>query len=367
MAVADEITRIKGNIASAYSSAGAKGATLPAVQNSANLAGCIDTITGGGGGEPVNKKNLGITIDDLISDVNENGLYKDSSNTFTFDASKIQHLGVSWFKLPDGTTEYVVDALAYKFYNNKRLVGTIDLSNLARQTDSLDCCEYAFSGTSIDTAIMPREILSYNVLTFGNTFEGCLFLSTVTFGGTDYSKLSLSATFSGCKKLKTVNGLENITSLNYMSNAFSNCEELESIDLGLLESCNTISYAFKGCKKLKTANLASIKNIKTGSALFQDCVALISVDLSSLETLQSSAFTYAFQGCSKIPSLSFPSLISIQSNSFGTGSYSGYAFKNCTALTEIHFRADMQATIEAMSGYSAKWGAPSTCTIYFDL
>ena len=49
MSVADEITRIKGNIASAYTAASGKGATMPAVQNSANLSGCIDSITTGGG------------------------------------------------------------------------------------------------------------------------------------------------------------------------------------------------------------------------------------------------------------------------------------------------------------------------------
>ena len=48
MSVASEIERIKGNIASAYTAASGKGATMPDVQNSANLAGCIDTITGGG-------------------------------------------------------------------------------------------------------------------------------------------------------------------------------------------------------------------------------------------------------------------------------------------------------------------------------
>lgn len=48
MSVASEIERIKGNIASAYTSASGKGATMPDVQNSANLAGCIDTIAGGG-------------------------------------------------------------------------------------------------------------------------------------------------------------------------------------------------------------------------------------------------------------------------------------------------------------------------------
>ena len=74
MSVADEITRIKGNIASAYTAAGAKGATIPDVQNSANLAGCIDTITGGGG-EPVNKTKFGASIDNLMGGVDEDGNY----------------------------------------------------------------------------------------------------------------------------------------------------------------------------------------------------------------------------------------------------------------------------------------------------
>ena len=48
MSIASEITRINGNIAAAYTAASGKGATLPATQNSANLANCIATISGGG-------------------------------------------------------------------------------------------------------------------------------------------------------------------------------------------------------------------------------------------------------------------------------------------------------------------------------
>lgn len=46
MTVSSEITRIEGNIAAAYTAASAKGATLPATENSDNLATCIGTITG---------------------------------------------------------------------------------------------------------------------------------------------------------------------------------------------------------------------------------------------------------------------------------------------------------------------------------
>lgn len=53
MSIASEITRISGNIADAYTSLNAKGATMPATQNSANLADTIDSVpTGGGGGTP---------------------------------------------------------------------------------------------------------------------------------------------------------------------------------------------------------------------------------------------------------------------------------------------------------------------------
>lgn len=50
MSIASEITRINTNIAAAYTALDGKGATLPATQNSANLADTIDTITTGGGG-----------------------------------------------------------------------------------------------------------------------------------------------------------------------------------------------------------------------------------------------------------------------------------------------------------------------------
>jgi len=43
-----------------------------------------------------------------------------------------------------------------------------------------------------------------------------------------------------------------------------------------------------------------------------------------------------------------------------------YAFYDCSTLSAIHFAAANQATIEALSGYSSKFGA-SSATIYFDL
>ncbi|MBQ8481606.1 MAG: hypothetical protein IJ532_03645 [Alphaproteobacteria bacterium] len=49
MTIASEITRIKGNIAAAYTALSDKGATMPATQNSANLAATAASIPAGGG------------------------------------------------------------------------------------------------------------------------------------------------------------------------------------------------------------------------------------------------------------------------------------------------------------------------------
>lgn len=49
MSISTEIIRIKNNIAAAYAKVSSKGGTLPAAQNSANLAAAIDSITTGGG------------------------------------------------------------------------------------------------------------------------------------------------------------------------------------------------------------------------------------------------------------------------------------------------------------------------------
>lgn len=47
MSITSEIERIKTNIANAYAACEGKGATMPAILNSANLAECISSITGG--------------------------------------------------------------------------------------------------------------------------------------------------------------------------------------------------------------------------------------------------------------------------------------------------------------------------------
>lgn len=61
LAFKGQIGRIRQNIANAYTQAGQKGATMPSVQNSDNLATTIASIKSGGGGTADNECDLLLT------------------------------------------------------------------------------------------------------------------------------------------------------------------------------------------------------------------------------------------------------------------------------------------------------------------
>ena len=126
-------------------------------------------------------------------------------------------------------------------------------------------------------------------------------------------------------------------------------------------------HAFYGCDGITSVNLGSLTTVESYGLqnAFYNCTELASVDLSSLTTVGSSGMRQTFYNCKKLTKILFPSLTSVQTDSFGSSTSNG-VFRSCTALTEIHFRADMQATIEALSQYANKWGA-TNAAIYFDL
>lgn len=194
-----------------------------------------------------------------------------------------------------------------------------------------------------------------------------------------------------------------------MNYAFSTSTNIVSASFPALTtiSASCWSYAFNGCTKLKTVDLSALESVTGTTAMqyaFGGCTALESVDFSSLKVIGDSTttstnyrqFYYAFQNCSKLTTMEFPSLEAIYcngtANNQGTFAYnnkvtklyfpkltyigktSGYSkstganniFYSCSALTEIHFGAENQTSIEACTGYSTKWGR-SSATIYFDL
>lgn len=134
----------------------------------------------------------------------------------------------------------------------------------------------------------------------------------------------------------------------------------EAMDFGM-DTC------FGSVNNLTSADFPALQIIGSGglSRVFYACNSLTSVDFPSLTTIENEAFNSCFGFCSSLATISFPALTNVQNDSFGNASYD-YCFSNCTALTEIHFRTDMQTTIEAMTGYADKWGA-TNASIIFDL
>ena len=247
MSVADQINRIKTNIANAYSAAEAKGATIPEVKNSENLSACVDSITAGGGGGT----QFGLTAEQMLGTLDGEG------NLTIPTLPSITFTGL--VGIPNNRYYY---KFYYRNFEKGAVVSFPDLTNIAT---------------------------------------------------------------SG------------------MYRCFSYCTSLTSVDLSAL----TIVYSsgLQDC--------------------FSNCTSLTSVDLSALTTVGNRGLDSCFNYCTSLANISFPSLTSVQTNSFGNTSHA-YCFRDCTALTEIHFRADAQTAIEAMTGYADKWGA-SGATIYFSL
>lgn len=272
----------------------------------------IGVGTGGGA------TKYGCTVDDFLGDTNSSGqLQLVTGNNKDLVFPNVKNL--------------VAYALMYKFYRNNALK-SVEFPALTTCSTS-SCMNYAFStSTNIVTASFPA-------------------LTTISASCWSY-------TFNGCTKLQSVNlsALESITGTTAMQYAFGGCTALESIDFSALKvigNSTTTStnyrqmyYAFNNCSKLTTMEFPSLEAIYcNGTANNQG--------------------TFAYNN--KVTKLYFPKLTYIgKTSGYSNATAGNNIFYSCSALTEIHFGAENQASIEASTGYSTKWGR-SSATIYFDL
>lgn len=266
----------------------------------------IGQISGGGA-----TTKFGVSIDNLLGDVDANGVYRLSDTPFTFDATSIK-------KLPDNTP----DLFMYKFYKLP-LTGTVDFSNYrhASVSATFQFFTQAFSYTGVQKLITPRERVGTYAMEFYQSFQHCDALKEIVFSNPIIS----SKTFA-------------------FYQAFQYCDfRGASINFDIITSVGSYGLygAFKYCKLPEEIRFTNLTEITHNTALR---------DAFSSTT-----------GCKRY---FFPSLTSVISEAFGSGMY--LTWYDTTDVGEIHFRADMQATIEAVTGYSSKFGA-TNCTIFFDL
>lgn len=264
----------------------------------------------------IDKTKFGVSIDNLLGNVDADGEYVPDTTPFTFDATSIVDV--------PNTTSGGNDYFAYKFYYNKGLTGTIDLSNMTGVSGS-PRLEYTFSGTNIQKVITPRPFTDASRRArFDYTFGDCKSLKEIVFsdpiiGG--YGHACFYLLFRSGKFADAQINFGDIVKLDWygLYGAFRFCELPDEIRLtSLTEIADTNAFRL------------TFAEIKAGGKRFY-----------------------------------FPALTIIASNAFGAGASNATWYKS-TGVEEIHFRADMQTTIESMYGYSSKFGA-TNCTIYYDL
>lgn len=184
-----------------------------------------------------------------------------------------------------------------------------------------------------------------------------------------YKKNSSNALVPDTSELISLSGL---TSIGYYALAYA----YAGTDISALSIVSPISIAiregglfhtFGGCHFVNPAvDLSGITNV--GIQGLKE--TFMSSDVQTLvigaTNLGSQACMNMCNGCRQLTTISFPNVSTINTDALGQYAYFDFAFQDCSNLTAIHFPAAMQATVEAMAGYSDKWGA-SNATIYFDL
>lgn len=282
-----------------------------------NGAKVTGTGTGGGGSK------YGVGIDDLLGEV--------SNGTLNVPTGNDGNLTISGF------TKLAQYALYYKFVRSTK-VHSVIFADLEQCANSY-AMQYGFYYcTNLQTASFPKLTTINGSSAFGNVF----------YGDTKLTSVDLSA-------LTTVN------TSSCMQYAFYSCSALESIDFSSLKTIGSAStgntannrhfyYAFNGCTKLTTLRFPSLEAIYCNG----------------------NGATYgSFANNNKIEKLYFPKLTTMTWSSSYTNANRtqpiANMFYSCSALTEIHFAEANKSAVESITGYSSKWGAPSGCSILFDL
>lgn len=302
--IAEQLTSLANTKTAIKDAIVAKGVSVADTDTFASYADKIGQIETGGGGEVVNKEKLGVTVDTFLGDVDADGTLGTASGSVAVDFSGVNKIAGS--------------ALRYKFY-----------------------------GSFAVTDVLAQSLITVKSYGLHAAFYGCVYLKNADF-----------------------NSLQTVEDYG-MHSAFEACSGLKSITLGSLQTvgtCGMINLCHSN-HSLTSVSLESLHTVGQSGlwGAFLSCFKLESVNLDSLQTVGAKGLAYAFSYCKSLTSISFPSLTSVVTDSFvGSTSVMSQMFYQCTALTEIHFRADMQAAIESTNGYANKWGA-TNATIYFDL
>ena len=239
MSVADQINRIKTNIANTYTAAQAKGATMPQTQNSDNLAACVQSITTGGGGGGT---QFGLTVSDVLGTVDDTGAVSRTAISNALDFSGITSI-----------TNYTLSGkFMYSVFSP-----TQDVEFPALTTIGISGMSYAFYGCSSITSASFPALTSIGSYSMYSAFQNCTGITSASF-----PVLASIGSYS-------------------MYNAFRNCTGITSASFPVLTTIDSsgMSYAFQGCEKLESISFPALTQVTSpfNNYTFAGCDALTEI------------------------------------------------------------------------------------------
>lgn len=281
------------------------------------------------------KEKFGLTIDNFVGDVDENG-------TLSQPQGLMDNINFS------GVKDISNSGMYYAFYHKQIPSEIVIFEDLEKITgdNALESCFCSSSG--VKKIFFPK----LQIITGASAFSSCFNRSSVEeLHMTDLTEINCNSgfywLFEASDKIKSAffPKLKKAIGARVFYDLFWAARELENVDFSNLEEISGESaacYMFHNNTKLKTILLPKLKKLSGASVASR-----------------------MFSALSSLESLSFPSLVEISgTNPFGTNN--GYMFNGSKSLLSVHFRTDMQETIENLPGYSEKFGA-TNATIYFDL
>lgn len=234
-------------------------------------------------------------------------------------------------------------------------------------------CTNCFEGcTSLTTANFPELKIMGGTTSFLSMFKDCTSLTTANFPKLkgNFAHAGATGFFQNCTNLVNVNFDSFVSmalngpSFNSMfsntgitRNPFINLSAIRE-GTGLFASSKIVDGTFPKLVYL----IGQTSGLKP-DAMFYNCTQMEKLDFPSLRRWSGqTGYSNMFNNCTNVnfTDVRFPCLTEINY----TNPWTTTTFKNTNNPITVHFRKDMQSTIEGLTDYSTLWGAGS---IVFDL
>lgn len=328
----------------------------------------------------VDKEKFGITIDNLVGDVDSNGGYVKPSGELEVDFSGVRTIGQK--------------GMAHMF-SSSAAVKSASFPDL----EVID--EYGLDSTFADSTIESFSAPKLRQVTtecaMRDTFSGAKNLSSLSMPNLQ-SVDGVSAFYcivanSGVLSVNIPN-LHTATGNAVLSGAFESTrlQQLDLSNLRTVSGASALAYLCNACPSLTTLDIGNVPYLdyqQMAVYMCGNCGSLTNIDVSGLQSVSGTqVFAYTFMGCSSLETVRFSSLSviggaqtfnqafrgsgikhiympAITNNSFVNSSNVFYGMLYQTSGCTMHFPANVQATVQALPDYDS--GFYGNATILFDL